>query len=98
MGHAPGAPTPDAFQRASGDVQSVFVGPEHRNKGIGGRLTEAVLALARELGVERVTVHSSGSPVYERAGFTVSPRLLQATEQAADGQASFSSEVRSRSA
>jgi GNAT superfamily N-acetyltransferase len=76
---SPRVPTPDAFRRASGDVQSVFVRPEHRDNGVGGLLTEAVLALARELGLERVTVHSSGRavPVYQRAGFAVSPRLLQ---------------------
>lgn len=75
----PRVPTPDAFQRASGDVQSVFVRPEHRDNGVGRRLTESVLTLARELGLERVTVHSSGRaiPVYARAGFAVSPRLLQ---------------------
>lgn len=76
----PRVPTPVALRRATGDVQSVFVVPEHRNSGVGSRLIEAVLALARELGLERVTVHSRirAVAVYERAGFAVSPRLLRA--------------------
>lgn len=73
-------PNPGAWQRVSGDVQSVYVLPQHRGNGVGGRLAEAVLALARNLGADRVTVRSSEAavPVYERAGFEVSPVLLQA--------------------
>ncbi|QFU89419.1 GNAT family N-acetyltransferase [Amycolatopsis sp. YIM 10] len=73
-------PTPRAFSRASGDVQCVYVEPEARDGGLGGQLIDALLRLATELGLERVTVHSSGRAVaaYERSGFAVSPRLLQA--------------------
>lgn len=73
-------PTPRALQRASGDVQCVYVVPDERNTGLGGRLIDAVLELARELGLERVTVHSSARAIsaYSRHGFAVSPRLLQA--------------------
>ncbi|WP_199432320.1 GNAT family N-acetyltransferase [Qaidamihabitans albus] len=73
-------PTPGALDRASGDVQCVYVVPEERDTGLGGRLIDAVLELARELGLERVTVHSSprAVPAYARRGFTASPRLLQA--------------------
>lgn len=69
-----------ALERASGDVQSVYVVPAERNTGVGGRLIDAVLELARELGLERVTVHSSARaiPAYARRGFEGSPRLLQA--------------------
>lgn len=40
----------------------------------------AVLELARTLGLERVTVHSSvrATSAYARQGFAVSPQLLQA--------------------
>ncbi|MBB1254008.1 GNAT family N-acetyltransferase [Streptomyces alkaliterrae] len=73
-------PSPLSVERASGDVQCVYVVPDERDGGLGGRLVEAVLDLARELGHERVTVHSSDRAVagYRRWGFDVSPRLLQA--------------------
>jgi GNAT superfamily N-acetyltransferase len=69
-----------ALERASGDLQSVYVVPAERNTGLGGRLIDAVLELARELGLERVTVHSSDRavPAYARRGFEGSPRLLRA--------------------
>jgi GNAT superfamily N-acetyltransferase len=73
-------PTPRAPRRASGDLQCVYVVPEARDGGLGGRLIRAVLDGARELGLERVTVHSSprAVPAYARSGFQESPRLLQA--------------------
>lgn len=73
-------PTPLAFTRASGDVQCAYVVPEARDTGLGGRLIEETVRLAAELGLERVTVHSSQRAVsaYERHGFVVSPKLLQA--------------------
>ena len=76
----PRVPHPRSFERASGDVQCVYVLPELRDAGLGGRLIEAVLGLARDLGVERVSVHSSERAVsaYARHGFAVSPVLLQA--------------------
>ncbi|SCK19183.1 GNAT family N-acetyltransferase [Streptomyces sp. WMMB 322] len=72
-------PHPGAPVRASGDVQCVYVTPEERAGGLGGRLLDAVLELARESGLERVTVHSSDRAVsvYLRAGFGQSPNLLQ---------------------
>jgi len=52
--------------------------PGERDGGVGGRLVEAVLARAQDLGLERVTVHSSprAIPAYARRGFAPSPRLL----------------------
>ncbi|NIH88459.1 GNAT family N-acetyltransferase [Amycolatopsis granulosa] len=72
-------PSPGSLTRASGDIQCVYVVPEARGAGLGGRLIGELLALARQLGLERVTVHSSARavPVYARTGFTVSPRLRQ---------------------
>lgn len=72
-------PTPNARRRLSGDVQSVYVRPEERDGGIGGRLVDSVLRLAAQLRLERVTVHSSPRAIraYERQGFASSPRLLQ---------------------
>ncbi|WP_314177778.1 GNAT family N-acetyltransferase [Streptomyces winkii] len=72
-------PHPRAFERASGDVQCVYVVPDVRDGGLGGQLIDAVLVLARDLGLERVTVHSSERAVsaYSRHGFALSPLLLQ---------------------
>jgi GNAT superfamily N-acetyltransferase len=76
----PRVPYPGALDRASGDVQCVYVAPAERDGGVGSRLIDAVLALARDLGLERVTVHSSDRavPAYVRRGFAVCPQLLQA--------------------
>lgn len=72
-------PTPRSVERLSGDVQCVYVLPEQRDSGLGGKLIDAVLTLARDLGLERVTVHSSERAIsaYARRGFKTSPRLLQ---------------------
>lgn len=76
----PRVPSPRALHRASGDLQCVYVVPPERDGGLGGRLIDAVLDRARELGLERVTVHSSprAVPAYCRHGFESSPRLLHA--------------------
>ncbi|WP_019809205.1 GNAT family N-acetyltransferase [Saccharomonospora halophila] len=76
----PRVPTPHSVERWAGDVQCVYVVPQERNRGHGGRLVTAVLRLAEELGLVRVTVHSSDRaiPVYQRHGFSARPRLLQA--------------------
>ena len=67
----PRVPSPRALHRASGDLQCVYVVPGERDGGLGGRLIDAVLDRARELGLERVTVHSSprAVPAYSRHGF-----------------------------
>ena len=67
--------------RAFGDVQCVYVAPNERDSGIGGRMIEAVVAHAFALGLERVTVQSSPGAVsaYVRAGFVENELLLQAT-------------------
>ncbi|NUT33123.1 MAG: GNAT family N-acetyltransferase [Hamadaea sp.] len=71
-------PAADAFDRRTGDLQSVYVVPEERNGGVGGRLVEAVLRRARELGLQHVTVHSSSRaiPAYQRAGFQMVPQMM----------------------
>ncbi|MFG2966305.1 MULTISPECIES: GNAT family N-acetyltransferase [unclassified Streptomyces] len=73
-------PSPHHLRRASGDLQCVYVVPGERDGGLGGRLIDAVLDRARELGLERVTVHSSPRAIsaYSRHGFESSPRLLHA--------------------
>jgi GNAT superfamily N-acetyltransferase len=76
----PRVPTPQAPERASGDVQCVYVIPRERNSGVGRLIIAAVLELADQLRLERVTVHSSPRAVtaYARGGFAASSHLLQA--------------------
>ncbi|MEU6356016.1 GNAT family N-acetyltransferase [Streptomyces sp. NPDC047072] len=75
----PRVPSPRAVHRTSADLQCVYVVPEERDSGLGGRLIDETVSMARALGVERVTVHSSprAIPAYLRHGFEASPRLLQ---------------------
>lgn len=72
-------PTPDEKRRLSGDIQSVYVEPGHRGRGIGQHLVRVVCSIADERGIPRLTVHSSrrAVPIYERVGFQHSDVLLQ---------------------
>lgn len=71
-------PTANKYARRGGDVQSVFVVPELRDRGVGALLMSAVLDEARRLGLEHVTVHSSprAVPFYERNGWSHGPEWL----------------------
>jgi len=75
----PRVPRPGTATRRSADIQSVFVVPEQRGKGIGSALVQAASEHAQRLGAGRVTVHSGrrAVPVYERLGFASSRELLQ---------------------
>jgi GNAT superfamily N-acetyltransferase len=66
------------LERRSGDLQAVYVLPERRGHGIGTRLVDHLILRSYELGLERVTVHSSerATDVYLRSGFTTSRQLL----------------------
>ncbi|MFR9779060.1 GNAT family N-acetyltransferase [Micromonospora sp. MS34] len=72
-------PGPGRPRRRDGDVQSVYVVPERRDSGVGATLLEAVLAEARRLELEHVTVHSSerAVPLYQRVGFQHDQRWLR---------------------
>jgi GNAT superfamily N-acetyltransferase len=74
----PRVPSALSQHRASGDIQSMYVLPERRNAGLGGRLIDAAVELADHLGLQGVTVQSSKDAVnaYIRHGFAPSPGLL----------------------
>jgi GNAT superfamily N-acetyltransferase len=78
LAELPRIPSVAEFDRAGGDIQSVFVLPEYRNKGIGAAIMHRINKLSSELGLRRVTVNSSTKAValYERAGFASGPKLL----------------------
>ncbi len=71
-------PTSGLDARSSADVQAVFVAPALRNAGIGGKLVERLVDLARKHGAEHITVHTSAGAVtaYERAGFVHDPLMM----------------------
>jgi GNAT superfamily N-acetyltransferase len=71
-------PSPTNRTRRTGDVQSVYVVPECRDRAIGSVLLAALLDTARSLRLERVTVHSSARAVtfYRRQGFRSEDALL----------------------
>ena len=71
-------PRAEALDRRYGDIQSVMVRAEYRNRGIGGALMTALLAEARTQGLLHVTVHSGRRAVdfYLRNGFDHHRQLL----------------------
>ncbi|MGF6823485.1 GNAT superfamily N-acetyltransferase [Microbacterium sp. ZKA21] len=75
---APRVPTTRSIDRVSADLQSCYVLPSFRDRGLGGRLVHAVLDAARDRGAEHVTVHTSPESIsmYTRNGFEPHPRLL----------------------
>jgi len=84
----PRVPKVGGIERLSGDLQSCYVLPEHRDRGIGGRLVRAVTATAVLRGAEHVTVHTSPGSVrmYARNGFEHEERLLYLEIAAGQGR------------
>ncbi|SFF01804.1 N-acetylglutamate synthase, GNAT family [Actinoplanes philippinensis] len=74
--------------RRYGDVQSVMVREEHRNRGVGAAMMAAILAEARTRGLLHVTVHSGRRAVdfYLRNGFTHHRQILIWEPGAVDGR------------
>lgn len=72
-------PRPGNALRCSADIQSVYVLPQHRGRGVGAQLVNAASEHAFRAQATRVTVQSGrrAVPLYERLGFASSPRLLQ---------------------
>jgi GNAT superfamily N-acetyltransferase len=72
-------PGPEFFVRRSAYVQSVYVVPEIRSQGVGTALMNALLAAAREMGLDYLAVHPSTASFnfYRRLGFEESTRVLE---------------------
>jgi GNAT superfamily N-acetyltransferase len=71
-------PSNESLDRWHGDIQSVEVREEYRNRGIGGALMAAILTEARTRGLLHVTVHSGRRAVdfYLRNGFSQHRQML----------------------
>jgi GNAT superfamily N-acetyltransferase len=71
-------PGNESLDRWYGDIQSVMVREEYRNRGIGGALMAAILIEADTRGLLHVTVHSGRRAVdfYLRNGFNHHRQLL----------------------
>ena len=65
-------PSPSRMDRRTGDIQSVYVVPDLRNRGVGAELITHILTEARTRELEHVTVHSAqrAIPFYLRWGFS----------------------------
>ncbi|MEZ5267815.1 MAG: GNAT family N-acetyltransferase [Microthrixaceae bacterium] len=65
--------------RRSGYVQALYVTPEHRGTGIGAQMLDLLVSEARDAQLSYVSVHPSqrSFPLYRRAGFTDTDRVLQ---------------------
>ncbi len=74
----PRVATTTSLTRVSGDLQSCYVLPHWRGKGVGSALVRSVLDTARTVGAEHVTVHATedGAQLYARNGFVEHPLLL----------------------
>jgi GNAT superfamily N-acetyltransferase len=72
-------PGPGQLVRRGGYVQSVYVVPEHRNRGLGAELMTSLVARARERGLDWLAVHPSAFAVsfYRRLGFAPTPGVLE---------------------
>lgn len=73
------APRIDAFERTSGELQSVYVDPTRRGERIGSALIAHLMAIAEREGLGHVGVHSSteGLPLYRAAGFASSEKMMR---------------------
>jgi GNAT superfamily N-acetyltransferase len=79
-------PNIDEGVRMTGDVQSVFVRPGHRRRGIARALVSALLSAADDMTIPRVTVsaNEAAARMYVDLGFTRRDNLLERRMREAD--------------
>ena len=72
-------PSPERFTRLAGYLQSAYVVPRARGRGIGSALVDAVIEGARQQGLDYLAVHPSerSFSLYRRAGFSASDGVLE---------------------
>jgi GNAT superfamily N-acetyltransferase len=83
----PRTPGPGALERVGGDLQTVYVVPQARGRGVGEQLVRAVLAHAWQSGMHVVTVSSGrrARALYQRIGFVAEPTLLRIRPEGVTG-------------
>src|SRR6476620_3292639 len=69
----PWPPGPMTMDPRCGFIFNVYTDPEHRKRGLGGRLMGAIHHYCRTEGIERVVLNASvfGKPLYEAMGYVV---------------------------
>jgi GNAT superfamily N-acetyltransferase len=74
----PRVPAPDSFTRVGADLQSVYVKPPWRGRGIGIRLVNAVIE-AGSSRAKHITVRTgpSATSFYPQLGFAIKPSSLE---------------------
>lgn len=74
-------PAPAGPSGRWGYLGNLFVLAEHRGRGVGGQLVEALVARARDEGLVRVVLSPSEAsiPLYRRHGFVPASGLLVRT-------------------
>jgi ribosomal protein S18 acetylase RimI-like enzyme len=64
-------PTPVTPLSVRGYLFNIYTEPSHRRRGLAARLTDAMLDLARDMGIEIMELHASleAEGMYQRMGF-----------------------------
>jgi GNAT superfamily N-acetyltransferase len=72
-------PGPGAFRRTCGYVQSVYVAPSQRSRGLGAMVMTQLIEHARNSGLDYLAVHPSPASFafYRRLGFANSDGVLE---------------------
>lgn len=79
LARVPRPASPAALHRVNGDLQTVYVVPEHRGAGVGEAVVRTLLQHAWDQGMGSVTVTSGrrAMPLYRRIGFAGQARDLR---------------------
>lgn len=73
-----------------GLIVSMWTDPEHRRRGLGRQIVEAILAWGRANGITRFTLHASddGRPLYALFGFTQTNEMRRSFDGGDESQIS----------